>query len=70
LHSGRSPQQAPLWWIATARSLILNRGIVIDIMPGTTPEPGWCAVHSDVHSIKAVVSQVGALQTDLQACGD
>jgi len=33
------PQQAPLWWkIATARSFILNRGIVTDTMSAT---PSW-----------------------------
>jgi len=30
--------------IATARSFILNRGIVIDIISATPLEPGWCAV--------------------------
>ena len=35
------PQQAPLWWkVATARSFVLNRGIVRDIMPATPLEPG------------------------------
>jgi len=60
------PQQTLLWWkIATARSFIFNRGIVTDTMPAT-PRMAYSAFHS----IKAVVSQVGALRTGLQACGD
>jgi len=57
------PQQTLLWWkIATARSFIF---IVTDTMPAT-PRMAYSAFHS----IKAVVSQVGALRTGLQACGD
>ena len=48
--------------IATARSFILNRGIVTDNVCHT---PGARMVCSAFHSTKPVVSQVGALQTGL-----
>jgi len=54
------PQQALLWLkVATVRSFALNRGIVTDIIPVIFLEPEW--KNSAFHSIKAVVSQVGAL---------
>jgi len=51
--------------VVTARSFALNRGIVADIMPAVAMM--LCNVF---HSIKAVVSQVSALQMGLQACAD
>ena len=54
------PQQALLWLkVATVRFFALNRSIVTDIIPATFLEPEWKI--SAFHSIKAVVSQVGAL---------
>ena len=38
--------------IATARSFILNRGIVTDTMSARPLESGWCAVHSPPPSFK------------------
>jgi len=43
---GSSSAGPALVEIATARSLILNRGIVTGIMSAMPLEPGWCAVHS------------------------
>jgi len=46
LYSGGSSSTGPaLVEIATARSFILNRGIVTDTMSATPLEPGWFAVH-------------------------
>jgi len=45
--------------VATVRSFALNRGIVTDITPVTFLESEWKC--NAFHSIKAVVSQVGAL---------
>ena len=45
--------------VATVRSFALNRGIVADIMPATFLEPEWKC--NAFQSIKAAVSQVGAL---------
>jgi len=68
LYRGGSSSAGPaLVEIATARSFILNRGIVPDNFCHT---PGARMVSSAFHSTKAVVSQVGALRTGLQACGD
>jgi len=44
--SGSSSADPALVEIATARSDILNRGIVTDTMSATPLEPGWWAVHS------------------------
>ena len=44
--SGSSSAGPTLVEIATARSFILNRGIVTDTMTATPLEPGWWAVHS------------------------
>jgi len=44
--------------VATVRFFALNRSIVTDIIPATFLEPEWKI--SAFHSIKAVVSQVGA----------
>jgi len=47
LYSSESSSVGPaLVEIATARSFILNRGIVTDTMSATPLEPGWWAVHS------------------------
>ena len=44
--SGSSSAGPALVEIATARSFILDRGIVTDTMSATPLEPGWYAVHS------------------------
>jgi len=49
-----SKESSPLWW-KIATARYFNRARMV------------C---SAFFSVKAVVSQVGALQTDLQACGD
>jgi len=70
-YSGGSSSAGPsLVEIATARSFILNRGIVTDTMSALSLEPGWCALCSALDSTKCVVSQVSALQMGLHACGD
>ena len=59
------PQQVPLWWkIATARSFILNRGIVADTK--SSHAPGARVESSAFHSTKAVVSQVVTLAVKVQ----
>jgi len=59
LYSGGLSSAGPaLVEIATARSFILNRGIVTDNVCHT---PGARMVSSAFHSTKAVFSQVGAL---------
>jgi len=46
-------QQVVLWWkVAT---VILNRGVVADIMPVIQLEPEWCVV-ALFHPFRAVVS--------------
>jgi len=47
LHSGGSSSAGPaLVKLATARSFMLNKGIVSNIMSATPLEPEWYAVHS------------------------
>ena len=54
MYSGVS-SSAGWWKVSNCKVFCIQQGIVIDMMPTTPPDPGWCAVHP-TPSIKAVVN--------------